>query len=79
MSNLGGALVAFDPDGAIVDGWPIDLPERIHLLDLSVDPDERLVARGYLCESWFCDGDATRPTTFIFAPDGTLIEQRFED
>lgn len=79
MGGMGGALVAFDADGAIVDGWPIDLPERTHVLDLSVGPDDRLVARGYLCESEFCDGESTRPTTFTFAADGELIEQTFGD
>ncbi len=79
MGGMGGALVAFDADGTIVDGWPIELPEGTHVLDLSVEPDDRLVARGHACNNEFCDGDTTRPTTFTFAPDGTLIEQTFED
>lgn len=78
-TNMGGALVAFDRDGAIVDGWPIDLAPRTHLLDLSVDVADRLVARGYVCDDGFCGGDATIGTTFVFAPDGELIKQTFED
>ncbi len=79
MGGMGGAVVAFDADGAIVDGWPIDLPERTHVLDLSVDLDDRLVARGYLCDNESCASDSTRATTLTFASDGTLIEQTFED
>ncbi len=79
MGGMGGGLVAFDRDGAIVDGWPIDLPERTHVLNLAVEPDDRLVARGYACDNEHCDGETTRPTTFTFAPDGTLIEQTFQD
>jgi hypothetical protein len=44
-----------------------------------VDPEDRLVARGYLCDDGSCGGEATRPTTFTFGPDGELIEQTFED
>ena len=35
-TNMGGALAAFDPSGTIVDGWPIDLDPRVHILGLSV-------------------------------------------
>ena len=79
MGGMGGALVAFDADGAIVDGWPVDLPERTHVLDLSLDLGDRLVARGYLCHNESCASDNTRATTFTFAPDGTLLEQTFGD
>ncbi len=78
-TDMGGALVAFDRDGAIVDGWPIDLAPRTHLLDLSVDVEDRLVARGYVCGDGFCGEEATTvATTFRFAPDGELIEQTFD-
>ena len=77
-TRMAGGLVAFDRDGAIVDGWPIDLAPRTHLLDMSVDSGDRLVARGYVCDDG-CWGEATRPTTLIFAPDGELIRQTFED
>ena len=78
-TDMGGALVAFDADGAIVDGWPIDLAPRTHLLDLSVDAEDRLIARGYVCDQGFCGGEATKPTTVTFASDGELVEQTFED
>jgi hypothetical protein len=78
-TNMGGALVAYGLDGAIVDGWPIDLDARTHVLDVSVDPQDRLVARGVVCAPDYCGGDATVATTFVFAPDGELLERRIED
>jgi hypothetical protein len=78
-TNMGGALVAYDPDGATVDGWPIDLEARTHVLDVSVDLEDRLVAHGFVCAPDYCGGDATVATTFIFAPDGELLERRTED
>jgi hypothetical protein len=77
-TEAGGALIAFDPVGAIVDGWPVDLDPRTHLLDLSVDREDRVVARGYVCGETSCSEAAT-PTTMVFGRDGKLIEQRIED
>ena len=78
-TDMGGALVAFDADGAIVEGWPIDLAPRTHVLDLSVDLGDRLVARGYVCDEGFCGGEGTKSTTLTYSPDGELVEQTFED
>ena len=75
-TNMGGALVALDVDGGIIDGWPVDLAERTHIFDLSVDVEDRLVAHGIVCAGDLCADPATVETTLIFAPDGTLIEQR---
>jgi hypothetical protein len=73
--NMGGALIAYEPDGSIVDGWPIDLAQRTHVLSLSVDVEDRLVARGYVCSVGSC-GEGAVETTLIYASDGELIEQR---
>jgi hypothetical protein len=71
----GGSIVALDPDGRVVDGWPVQLAPRTHALDLSVDVEDRLVAGAYVCGTASC-GEGGVETALIFAPDGTLPEQR---
>ncbi len=75
-TNMGGAIVALDVDGNVVAGWPVDLAPRIHIRDLSVDVEDRLVARGFVCAVDECFGEGLVETTLVFAPDGTLLEQR---
>jgi hypothetical protein len=78
-TNMGGAIVALDVDGDVVAGWPVDLAPRIHVRDLSVDVEDRLVARGFVCAVDECFGEGLVATTMIFAPDGELLEQRNGD
>jgi hypothetical protein len=73
-----GALVAIGADGAIVDGWPVDLALRTRVLDLSVDGDGRLVARGVVCGADYCGSDDTVSTILIFSPDGELLDRQIE-
>ena len=77
-TEMGGALVAFDPGGRIVDGWPVDLALRTHVLDLAVDGDRRLIARGVVCDEGYCGGEGTAPTILVFAPNGELLDQQIE-
>ena len=74
-ADLGGSIVAFDVDGDVVHGWPVDLGARTHVFDLSVDINDRLVAEGVICGPDECASEATVSTTLIFAPDGTLLER----
>ena len=76
-ANMGGALIAYQPDGSVVDGWPVDLAERTHVLGLSVDVEDRIIASGVVCGVESCGVEAVQ-TTLIFAPDGALIDQTFE-
>jgi hypothetical protein len=77
-TTMGGALVALDVDGRMVDGWPVDLPPRTHVLGLSVDVNDLLVADGVVCGVDSC-GEGMVSTTLIFATDGKLLEQRAGD
>src|SRR3990172_8522626 len=77
-TDMGGALVAFDPDGRVVDGWPVDLAPRTHVLDLAVDGDGRLIARGVVCDEGYFGGEGTAPTILVFAPNGELLDQQIE-
>jgi len=76
-TDLGGALVAFDSDGRVGDGWPVDLAARTHVADLAVDSLGRLVARGVVCDEGYCGGEGTVSTVLVFTPDGELVDQRF--
>jgi hypothetical protein len=77
--ELGGSIVAFDVDGEVVQGWPVDLGARTRAFDLAVDVNERLVAKGIVCAPGECASEGTVSTTMIFAPDGELLEQRNGD
>ena len=74
-STRGGALVALDVDGGVIDGWPVELPPRTHVVGLSIDGSDRLVAEGVVCGVDYCGGDGTVSTTLIFAANGELLEQ----
>ena len=75
MGGMGGALVAFDATApSSMDGRSISPNGRMCWI-CPMEPDDRVVARGYVCDNESCDGETTRPTKFIFAPDGTLIER----
>lgn len=78
VAGQGGALVALDPDGRIVDGWPVELAPRTHVVGLAVDDNDQLVAHGVVCSVDYCGGEGTVSTTLVFDPDGELL-QTFED
>lgn len=79
ITEIGGSLIAFDADGDKVDGWPVELPQWTHVFDLSVDVEDRLVARGYVCSQGDCGSEGAVRTTMIFAPAGELLDQRLGD
>ena len=72
-TDQGGAIIALDPDGRVVDGWPVQLAPRTHALELSVDVEDRLVAKAFVCGQPSC-GEGGVETTLVFAPDGTPVE-----
>jgi hypothetical protein len=78
-TDMGGALVGIDANGRIVDGWPVDLAPRTHILGLSIDGEGQLVARGVVCAVGYCGGDGTVPTVLTFSSGGELLDQQFEN
>ena len=76
--DAGGSIVAIDREGRIVDGWPVDLGPRTHLIDLAVDAVGRLVGRGVVCAQDYCGADEGVAITLIFAPDGRIVDRQPE-
>lgn len=74
-TEAGGSIVAIQSDGDIAPGWPVQLAHRTHVLDLSVEADGTVIARGVICAPAGCE-EGTETTILTFASGGTLLHQQ---
>lgn len=71
-TDPGGTIVALEPDGGIATGWPIQLAERTHALQLTVDDEGHLIVRGAVCDPKGC-ADRSAIATLVYRADGSLL------
>lgn len=69
-TDPGGAILAIEPDGDIVTGWPVRLAKRVHVLGLAVDDEGHLVVDTVKCGSDECNGART---TLVYDTDGSRL------
>lgn len=67
----GGTIVALDPAGAIVPGWPFRFRPRTRALNLRVDAAGNLIVDPYQCIDDICT-DAVESDSLLIRPSGEV-------
>jgi hypothetical protein len=69
----GGRIEAYGPDGRMVDGWPVQLPEWGHVIDMGWSTEGAVIATVVICGSGGCGTDDQYEEHW-YGMDGRLIQ-----
>ena len=72
-SPAGGRIAAFGPTGAMVEGWPVQLPERTHATRIGWSSEGPIIAEVVVCAPSGCS-ETERRELLWYALDGRWLE-----
>ena len=71
--TAGGRITAFGEDGRLVEGWPVQLPDRTHAIDIGWNSEGAILARAVVCGPGGC-GDIEDEGWLWYALDGDWVK-----